>query len=298
MALLRKLKVLAVKAFVGGKWNVAFRMCDKDGKYQIVDMPDGTYIADPFMYEADGEHYLFVELFEKNKNKACIAYYKFIDGKPVYQEKIIDQPYHMSYPCIFEHNGAHYMIPETSANLSIDLYQATEFPNKWKKVKTLFSGARYIDTTVLQQADKYYAVSYHKATQGWSLDSFILDMEAMTMVKVASKQYDTNICRPAGHFIRKDQLLRPAQNCARKYGENIILYCVDRIDDSNYEEHETTHIDVSSISMDKKPNRIHTYNRDSTYEVVDVYFEQMDLLHGVNTFWRAYLRKYFQKPEI
>ena len=187
------------------------------------------------------------------------------------------------------------MIPETSANLSIDLYQATEFPHKWKKVKTLFSGVRYIDTTVLQQADRCYAVSYQKTTQGWSLDSFILDMEAMTMVKVASKQYNTNTCRPAGHFIRKDQLLRPAQNCARKYGENIILYCVDRFDDSNYEEHQTTHIDVSSIPLDKKPNRIHTYNRDSMYEVVDVYFEQMDLLHGVNTLWRAYLRKYFPK---
>ena len=74
MALLKKLKVLAVKAFVGGEWNVAFRKCDTDDKYQIVDMPEGTCIADPFMYEANGEHYLFVELFEKKKNKACIAY--------------------------------------------------------------------------------------------------------------------------------------------------------------------------------------------------------------------------------
>lgn len=295
MALLKKLKTLAVKAFVGGEWNVAFRKCDKDDKYQIVDMPEGTCIADPFMYEADGEHYLFVELFEKKKNKACIAYYKFIDGKPVYQGKIIDQMYHMSYPCVFEHNGVHYMIPETSANLSIDLYQATEFPHKWQKVKTLFSGVRYIDTTVLKQADRYYAVSYQKAIQGWLLDSFVLDMETMTMIKVASKQYDTNICRPAGRFLKNDQLLRPAQNCAKKYGENLILYCVDRFDDTHYEEHEAMRMDASSIPMDRKPDRIHTYNRDSLYEVVDVYYERIDLLHGVNTLWRAYLRKYFTK---
>ena len=101
MKLLNKLKVLAVKAFIGGEWNVAYRQHGQD-KYQVVDMPEGTCIADPFMYEADGEHYLFVELFENKKNKACIAYYKFIDGRPVYQGKIIEQPYHMSYPCVFE----------------------------------------------------------------------------------------------------------------------------------------------------------------------------------------------------
>lgn len=293
MALLKKLKVLAVKAFVGGEWKVAFRKCDTDDKYQIVDMPEGTCIADPFMYEADGEHYLFVELFEKKKNKACIAYYKFIDSKPVYQGKIIEQPYHMSYPCVFAYNGAHYMIPETSANHTIDLYRAIDFPQKWEKVKILVSGVRYIDTTVLKKNDHHYAISYQKAAQGWELDAFALDMDKMVMTKVASKHYDANICRPAGHFIQKDELLRPAQNCARKYGENLILYCVDCFNNSYYEEHEKDRMDVSGISMDKKPNRIHTYNCDSLYEVVDVYFERIDLLHGVNTLWRAYLRKYF-----
>lgn len=294
MTLLNKLKVLAVKAFVGGEWNVAYRQHGQD-KYQVVDMLEGTCIADPFMYEADGEHYLFVELFENKKNKACIAYYKFIDGKPVYQGKIIEQPYHMSYPCVFEYNGEHYMIPETSANQSIDLYRATAFPQKWEKVKTLVSGVRYIDTTVLKRNDHYYAVSYQRTAQGWGLDAFALDMEKMAMTKTASKHYAANVCRPAGHFIQKDELLRPAQNCARKYGENLILYCVDHFDSSRYEEHEKSHVDVSGIQMDKKPNRIHTYNCDSLYEVVDVYFEKIDLLHGVNTLWRAYLRKYFKK---
>ena len=294
MKLLNRLKVLAVKAFIGGEWNVAYRQQGQD-KYQVVDMPEGTCIADPFLYEADGEHYLFVELFEIKKNKACIAYYKFIDGKPVYKGKIIEQTYHMSYPCVFEHKGMHYMIPETSANQSVDLYQATEFPHKWEKVKTLVSDARYIDTTVLKQNGHYHAVSYQKVAQGWGLDAFALDMDEMIMTKVASKHYNANVCRPAGHFILKDELLRPAQNCARKYGENLILYCVDRFDDSRYEEHETAHVDVSIIPMDKKPNRIHTYNCDSLYEVVDVYFERIDLLHGVNTLWRAYLRRYFEK---
>ena len=108
MKLLNRLKVLAVKAFIGGEWNVAYRQQGQD-KYQVVDMPEGTCIADPFLYEADGEHYLFVELFEIKKNKACIAYYKFIDGKPVYKGKIIEQTYHMSLSVCFEHKGMHYI---------------------------------------------------------------------------------------------------------------------------------------------------------------------------------------------
>ncbi len=282
------------KAFVGGQWGVGVReKCA--GSYTTVETPANTWIADPFLYEADGEHYLFVELYEVAKEKACIAYYHFIDGKPVYQGKIIEQSYHMSYPCVFSYHGEHYMIPETSANQSMDLYKAVHFPNQWEKVTCLSSGNRYVDTTVLKQGENFKLVSYRKDGGSWYLDVFTLDMEKQKLERLASKKYDTNIGRPAGNFILDNNLIRPAQNCASKYGESIILYQVDRFENGSYEEHETARIEVAELSMDAKADRIHTVNQDSKYECVDVYFEKIDLLHGVKTLWRAYLRKYLTK---
>lgn len=289
------IKQLFQKAFVGGQWGVGVRV-KGNGQYATVDTPEGTWIADPFLYESDGEHYLFVELYEIAKEKACIAYYRFVDGKPIYQGKIIDQPYHMSYPCAFSHQGEHYMIPETSANQSMDLYKAVHFPNEWEKVACLSSGTRYVDTTVLKQEDGFKLVTYRKDGGSCYLDAFALDMEAKKLKPLASKKYDTNIGRPAGNFIVGDALVRPAQDCARKYGESIILYQVERFEDGHFEEYEKSRIDVAELPMNVKADRIHTYNQDNKYECVDVYFEKLDFLHGVKTLWRGYLRKMFTHP--
>jgi len=49
--------------------------------------------------------------------------------------------------------------------------------------------------------------------------------------------------------------------------------------------------------MEVKPDRIHTYNRNSVYECVDVYLEKFDPFHGVKTLWRAYLRQFLKKTK-
>lgn len=290
-----KLGRLWVKAFIGGTWKAAFReRGNGDDQWRFVKTPEDTWIADPFLYEVAGEHYLFAELYERKKEKATIAYYKFVDGTPVFQQIIIDQPYHMSYPCVFEHSGMHYMIPETSANASVDLYRATVFPQKWEKVKTLLSGTRYVDTTVVKYAGEYRAISYRKSPRGWMLDIFALDMENYTMKLQHSVPYTRNVGRPAGGFLNDNALIRPAQNCANKYGENLILYQVSQCTDAVYQEHEQQRILACDLRLPSKADRIHTYNRDSLYECVDAYQEHFDLLHGAKTLWRAYLRRWLE----
>lgn len=294
MALGTMLKRLWGKAVVGGEWGVAYRLrSESDRPYRIAVTPEGTWAADPFIYEVDGEHYLFVELCERQKNKACIAYYKIIDGEAVFQQKIIEQPYHMSYPCVFEYNAEHYMIPETSANQTVELYRAKQFPTQWEKVKTLLSGERYVDTTVARHEDGYRAISYRKSQRGWVLDVFELDLERYAMKLLNSVQYVADVGRPAGNWIEDTGLFRPAQNCANKYGEGLIWYQVDRCTEDVYQEREVKKISVRDIPLSGKADRIHTYNRDSTYECVDVYREKIDLLHGAKTLWRAYLRNVF-----
>lgn len=288
------LKRLWGKAVVGGEWCVAYRLrCESDRPYRIAATSKGTWAADPFFYEVDGEHYLFVELCERKKGKACIAYYKIIDGEAVFQQKIIEQSYHMSYPCVFEYNAEHYMIPETSANQTVELYRAKQFPAQWEKVKTLLSGERYVDTTVARYEDGYRAISYRKSQHGWVLDVFELDLERYAMKRLDSVQYDANVGRPAGGFFEEKVLLRPAQNGVNRYGENLILYQVDPCSENAYQEREVKRIGVRDIPLSGKADRVHTYNRDSAYECVDVYREKIDLLHGAKTLWRAYLRNAF-----
>lgn len=287
------LKRLWGKVAIGGEWRVVYRSRCNAERYRSLTVPEGAWVADPFLYAVNGDHYLFVEFYESKKGQACLAYYKIIAGEAVFQGKVIEQPYHMSYPCVFEYNGEHYMIPETSANQTVDLYRATQFPTQWEKVKTLLSGKRYVDTTVIKRENEYRAISYRKSQQGWVLDVFALDLKQYTMTLLDSVQYASNIGRPAGGFLQEEVLLRPAQNCVNKYGENLILYQVDQWTSDTYQEHEIQQISAQDFPFHGKVDRIHTYNRDSMYECVDIYQEKLDLLHGVKTLWRAYLRKYF-----
>ena len=117
------LKNLFQKAFVGGQWYVGYRKNGNE-KYQVIDIAQDMWIADPMLFTTNGEHYLFVEVYEVKKGKASIGYYHFENDKPVYKGLIIENSYHMSYPCVFEHKGVYYMIPESSANNSISLYRA------------------------------------------------------------------------------------------------------------------------------------------------------------------------------
>lgn len=207
------IKRLIQKAFIGGQWYVGYRR-KGDTKYSVIETPKDMWIADPTMFAANGEHYLFVEVYENKKKKAAIGYYHFENNVPVYKGLIIENSYHMSYPCVFEYNGEFYMIPESSANDSITLYRAEHFPDKWVKETDLLKGEKYVDSTVFRRGNDFGILSYKAIKGGWQLVSFSLDMEQKVLKKETVVHYKENIGRPAGYIFAGNK--RPAQDCRKK----------------------------------------------------------------------------------
>ena len=232
-------KQLFHKLFIGGIWYVGYRYKNgvQDSKYEIVKTPDGQWLADPFLYEFEGRHFLFVEQYFNEKGRASIGVFELIDGKPCNNHIIIENNYHMSYPCVFYYKGNHYIIPESSANNTIDLYIARDFPNKWEHKAILLDGEKYVDSTVFEGEDDLYLLSYKKEGGQWKLVVFLLDIEKEHLTKLSEKVFSDNIGRPAGRlYFSNGQLLRPAQDCSIKYGERIIVNKVDKIGRDQYIE--------------------------------------------------------------
>ena len=285
--IISKMKRAYGKLFIGGHWEVAYRpRGQEDTEYTIVKAPEGTWIADPMLYEYGGEHYLFVELFNQKKDKAGIGYYRFIDGEPVFQKQIIEQPFHLSYPCVFAWQGKHYMIPESAAGKTLDLYRAEHFPDVWKKECSLIKNEKYVDTTIVYHEESLYALGYHKVGNKWGLRVFRLDLSKKELIFISEESFSENIGRPAG-YILEDEWLRPAQDCSRFYGEAILWYHIDKIDNTTFKEHLVKKTTVEDLTVDKKADRVHTYSKDSKYEAVDLRYGQFDLLHGLKTIRRA-----------
>ena len=281
------------KAFVGGYWMVGIRdKTNSTQRFEIVKPNKDQWLADPFIIENQGHHYLFVEQYLCQKNRAGIGVYEIKDGIPVNNELIIDNPFHMSYPCVFQYKGVYYMIPESSSNQSLDVYKASSFPYKWEHVISLIEGRRVVDTTVFLKEDDIYLLSYEKAGKGWNLITYILEMDTMSLRIIAETHYRTNVGRPAGKLFQKDgALYRPAQNCSTKYGESLYIYKVTRLDHECYTEQLVDEIKARDILMDVRFQRIHTINSDSRYVVVDVFHEQFNLFR----WWKIIKRQYFQK---
>lgn len=96
------------------------------------------------------------------------------------------------------------------------------------------------------------------------------------------------LCRPIFCYLLKGNK-RLAQDCRRKYGENLLIYEIDSL--KPYSEHLIDTISAKKIMTEKIFDRVHTYTTDGTYEVVDIFKEKFDLLHGIKIFCRAYVRK-------
>ena len=80
------------------------------------------WVADPFVFERDGETYIFAELFDYLRRRGVIGYSKLkANGSFSSWKEIIVEPYHMSYPQIFEHDGEIYIVPETGSGHTLDL---------------------------------------------------------------------------------------------------------------------------------------------------------------------------------
>ena len=267
------------KAFTGGYWFVMYRPVGSK-EWKAAKAPDMQWCADPFTFEDHGDHYIFVEQYLTKKLKGCIGYFKFDDGKPVNKGILIENKYHMSYPDVFKYNDIIYMIPESSANNSVDLYVADHFPDQWRKEKTLICNTKYVDSTVYQSQNEIYLISY-TMTDSFEIHVFLLDMEKKELKLVSKRKYDENTGRPAGRiFIENGQMIRPAQDCSKKYGEAIILYQIDEINrDGEFVEHEIRRLEANSIMNEIKPDRIHQYTSDGTFECIDCYKEKLDLLH-------------------
>lgn len=235
---------------------------------------DEASIAAPFLFEAGEEHYLFAARARRERGE--IGCYHFQGGAPVYRGVVLREPYSLGYPCVFAWGGRAYMIPESAERGTIDLYAAVAFPDQWERIATLARGP-YFDSTVLLLNGQLFLLAYCAQGRVYRLEIHLLDMNALHLTPFASASFDADMGRPAGScYLRGGDLMRPAQDCVGCDGQRVLLYRVDSLAPGDYRE---TLVDQMT-ARDYAPGyqRLHTVNRDSRYEVIDLFTEHLSPL--------------------
>jgi hypothetical protein len=248
------------------------------------DLPDDglRFYADPFPIVHGGRTILFVEEYPHATGRGVISAVAFgPDGPEGVPVPVLEEPHHLSYPFVFERDGAHWMIPESGAAGTVDLYRATAFPGGWVKQATLISGVTASDATLLEHGGRWWLFAtvreqgfgqperaargaYSDALHLWSAPDFRGPWTPHPRNPVL---IDFAAARPAGRIVARDgALIRPVQDCRRGYGAALALARIDRLDEGGYAQTVETTL---RAGPGFPGSRLHTLNRTAAFEFID-----------------------------
>ncbi|MFT5228768.1 MAG: hypothetical protein ACI81Y_002092 [Glaciecola sp.] len=197
------------------------------------------FVADPFMILIEGLWYMYFEVLNSTSGLGEIGYAtspNCIDW--TYQKIILKERFHLSYPMVFEENGAQYMIPETRQSGEIRLYKSDVFPEKWSQEKVLVIG-NYADATIFNHENQWWMFALN-GTQDLHLfysDTLIGNWFSHPANPIIENNKKTS--RPAGRVIHENgNLYRLAQDGVPLYGNKVRMFKITKLNRTMYEEIE------------------------------------------------------------
>ncbi len=244
-------------------------------KFKKLTPSKDKFWADPFLWQHEGEHFIFFEELPFATEKGHISVLKIdSSGKISTPEKILDLPYHLSYPFLFEFEKTLYMIPESFSNRNIQLFECTNFPNQWQHKMNLMEDLIAADTTLFFHQNKWWMFTSIDENNGESLDDelflFYADSPLTSewtphpMNPIVS---DVRRARPAGNlFIDNGKIIRPSQDCSKVYGHGLNFNQIEILSETDYQEKLLTNI---RPDWDKNLHRVHSYNFQNGLTIID-----------------------------
>lgn len=218
--------------------------------HRITPPPD-RFWADPFPYTRDGRYWLFTEEFIYRTGRGRIVALEVAGDRVVDHTVVLDPPLHLSYPFLFDHDGDLYMIPETSANETIELWRCSRFPDRWEKVHDILSGVSATDTSLLEHGGRCYLFTNLARTESGNHNNELHIFHAGSPLDRSWRAHEANpvivdsrCARMAGGFIAgaDERPIRCAQRCGSRYGEAIVLRAIETLTPQRYAEHTAGHV--------------------------------------------------------
>ncbi len=200
-----------------------------------------TLVADPFLVRLGGPGWqMFMEVESRRGEIGLATSPNGLDW--TYQGIVLEEPFHLSYPQVFEWEGEIYMVPESNKANSVRLYRASSYPTGWEYVGNLLEGEPFSDPTLF----------YHENT--WWMWVEITDYKFDTVYLYSATDLmgpwhphpenpvvsgDPQRARPGGRIqVLDGRILRFVQDCVPTYGSKTRVMEVTVLNRRSYEEHE------------------------------------------------------------
>jgi hypothetical protein len=207
--------------------------------------PAGRFLADPFVWRHEGKTFCFVEDYSFRDRIGRISAFHIDKHACTTPEPVLVEPFHLSFPYLFEFNGTTYMCPECSASRQIRLYRPSAFPYNWEFVKAIMTDVTAVDTMLFERGGRWWMLT--------NLDRAgeEEDFSELYLFSAASPLSESWVAHPANPLKidpeggRNAGLLRDGNRLYRagqvqgfdRYGVGIRLYEISSLSPEHYREH-------------------------------------------------------------
>lgn len=257
--------------------------------------PTGRYwYADPIPFSFDNNTYVAMEVFDCKDGKGYIGLSFFNkNGVLTSPQKIIDEPFHLSFPYIFTYQGELYLLPESSSVNQIRIYKMGENIYDWNLYHKYDNMTGIVDTIVSidYNTGYLYLLATQKNKENYLLTQLryfiIKDWETMQLVDISrsldSKYYSLSL-RNGGKILEYKHICYRVlqESTLKQYGVNLLFSQIDSMDEKSFSEHIVKKVDTTSmqIPLSSKITQIlgtHTYGLCEDYEIIDFTLARISL---------------------
>jgi len=263
-------KILKKISFQKSHWSVGLYFSNwknfKFNEANIIPNPKNCYLADPFIFSFAGRDYCFVEEYSFEKSIGTIVVYEISPDKISRVGLAINESFHMSFPFIFEFEGGIYMLPETSENNDIRIYEATEFPTKWKLKKILMKDVFAVDSMIFFHNDLWWLFSNINPDNGTDACSDLNIFFSRHPFSETWEEHplnplivDSELARNAGMIKHDNEIFRVSQKQTfDMYGGEFQINKINLLDTYKYSESVIYSFLPKQIRGSKAAHHFHT----------------------------------------
>lgn len=192
------------------------------------------YLADPFGIWRDDRLHVFAESFDYRDGTGHIDVIVLDRAlTPIDHRTVLREPWHLSYPFVFEAEGETWMMPEAHESGTLQLYRARQFPFAWEPAQEIALGETALDATLVRHHDAWWLFYAPAQPENGRLTT-LCAAYAPTLSGPWRRHSrnpiltDSAGARPGGTPITIDGVLHlPLQRCTGSYGSGLRLLRID-----------------------------------------------------------------------
>lgn len=285
----------AVDTFMDGEYHIVYR---NDGSSHVKQLRPtySEWYADPLLYTENGKSCVFMEVYDRFADKGYIGVSEF-DGNGVLQrpKKVIEEPFHMSFPLTFRYGNSVYMIPETVGGGALRIYEKGSSIYEWRQIRAIEEITGCVDSVVYiregssdiniftceENADNKLMTGLRWYILRGGIDGECVDNSRK--LPDECREYGYGV-RNGGPVFEKDgSLYRIIQKSTERiYGESIEIRRISIDSDGRYSEHKVRELslddfDVSTLPLTTHRVGIHTYGCENGIEITDMFVARASL---------------------